>query len=408
MQSLRHNIRIWWQPPRNISDREQERSVTFLELFYDLVYVILIAQLGHALSEHVDLAGVLGFAFLFVIVWVAWVNGTMYHELHGNNDIRTRVFTFLQMLTVAAMAVFAHGALGESSVGFALSFAAYQLILTYLWWRTGVYDPNHRPLSRTYTVNMLISTLLFVGSVFVPIPLRIYLWGIALLLSVVLPMVINQMQGRRRPEVQAQLDLAYTPSPSAVERFGLLTIIVLGEVMVSVVRGVSEHNQLSWLVGITAVLGMLVAIGLWWVYFDAISQHQPIKTQWKTIGWMYLHLPLTAGIVATGAAVFNVIEEAGEPLAPEIRWLLVGAVAVALISSAVLMRSIQIPEEHFQLYRRSGIVTFISGGIVLLLGLSSLNTIPLLVMVIMLMLAPVFYGIAVWVNLRGAEEIAIT
>ena len=408
MQSLRQTIRVWWQPPRNISDREQERSVTFLELFYDLVYVILIAQLGHALSEHVNLAGVLGFAFLFIIVWVAWVNGTMYHELHGNNDIRTRVFTFLQMLTVASMAVFAHGALGESSAGFALSFAAYQLILTYLWWRTGVYDPDHRPLSRTYTVNMLISTLLFVGSVFVPIPLRIYLWGVALLLSVVLPMVINQVQGRRRPEVQAQLDLAYTSSPSAVERFGLLTIIVLGEVMVSVVRGVSEHNQLSWLVGITAVLGMLVAIGLWWVYFDAISQHQPINTQSKTLGWMYLHLPLTAGIVATGAAVFNVIEEAGEPLAPEVRWLLVGAIAVALISSAVLMRSIQIQEEHFQLYRRSGIVTFISGGIVLLLGLSSLNTIPLLLIVIMLMLAPVVYGIAVWVNLRGAEEIAIT
>ena len=101
MQSLRQNIRIWWRPPRNISDRETERSVTFLELFYDLVYVILIAELAHTLSKHVNLGGVLGFAFLFVIVWIAWVNGTMYHELHGNNDIRTRVFTFLQMLTVA-------------------------------------------------------------------------------------------------------------------------------------------------------------------------------------------------------------------------------------------------------------------------------------------------------------------
>ena len=114
---------------------------------------------------------------------------------------------------------------------------------------------------------------------------------------------------KKRPEVQAQIDLAYTSSLSAVERFGLLTIIVLGEVIVSVVRGVSEHSQLSWLVGITAVLGMLVAIGLWWVYFDTISQHQPINTQSKTLSWMYLHLPLTAGIVATGAAVFNAIEE---------------------------------------------------------------------------------------------------
>ncbi len=408
MQSLIRNFRIWWQPPRNISDREEERSVTFLELFYDLVYVILISQLAHALSEHVTVTAVLGFGFLFVIVWVAWINGSLYHELHGNNDIRTRVFTFLQMFTVAAMAVFAHGALGESSVGFALSFAAYQLILTYLWWRTGVYDPHHRPLSQIYTINMVISTLIFVGSVFVPVPVRFYLWGLALFLSVVLPMVINRIQAQTRPEVQAQLEIAYTASPSIVERFGLLTIIVLGEVIASVIRGVSAHEQLSWIVGITAVLGMLIAIGLWWLYFDAISQHLPIHTQSKTIVFMYLHLPLTAGIVATGAAVFNTVAEAGAPLTPEIRWLLVGATAVALISCAILMRSIQIPEAYFQLYRRNGIATFMSGVIILLLGLTNLNTIPLMVIVIGLMLTPVLYGIAVWVTLRGAEEVAVT
>jgi len=62
---------------------------------------------------------------LFLLVWLAWINGSLYHDLHGNNDIRNRVFTFLQMFTVAAMAVFAHNAPGEGSAGFALSFAAY-------------------------------------------------------------------------------------------------------------------------------------------------------------------------------------------------------------------------------------------------------------------------------------------
>ena len=126
MTSLRRNFRRWWQPPKNIRDREGERRVTFLELFYDLVYVVLISQLSHSLAEHIDWAGVGGYLFLFVTVWIAWVNGTMYHDLHSNNDIRTRIFTFLQMFTVAGMAVFAHHALGEGSVGFALSFAAYQ------------------------------------------------------------------------------------------------------------------------------------------------------------------------------------------------------------------------------------------------------------------------------------------
>ncbi len=145
MRSIRQNFRLWWQPPRNVSDRPPHRRVSFLELFYDLVYVVLIAELTHALSEHVDLAGIGNFAFLFVAVWWAWFNGITYHDLHGNDDIRTRVFTFLQMFTVVAMAAFAHNALGDGAVGFALSYAAFQLILTYLWWRTAVHDPNHRP-----------------------------------------------------------------------------------------------------------------------------------------------------------------------------------------------------------------------------------------------------------------------
>ncbi|MGB4871469.1 MAG: low temperature requirement protein A, partial [Candidatus Promineifilaceae bacterium] len=150
MSALRQNFRSWWQPPKRIADREAERSVTFLELFYDLVYVVIVAELAHTLAGDVSWAGIGRFAFLFIIVWWAWLNGSLYHDLHGNNDIRTRVFTFLQMGSVAAMAVFAHGAMGESSTGFALAYAAFQLILLVLWWRTGVHDPAHRPLSQPY------------------------------------------------------------------------------------------------------------------------------------------------------------------------------------------------------------------------------------------------------------------
>ena len=407
MNSLRLNFRKWWQVPRKASDQEEERRVTFLELFYDLVYVVLIAELAHALSEHVDPAGVGGFVFMFLIVWVAWLNGMLYHDLHGNNDIRTRVFTFLQMFTVAAMAVFAHNALGEGSVGFALSFAAYQLVLTYLWWRTGVHDLAHRPLSQPYSLIFLISALLFIASAFVPPPWRFYLWGLALLLSLLVPLLMVS-RGRNNPDVQSQIDIVSSISPSAVERFGLFTIIVLGEVIVGVVRGVAGHHHLTWQVGVTAALGMLIAIGLWWVYFDFVSHHKPIAGLTKTFGWIYLHLPMTMGIAAAGAAVFNVVEHAGEPLPPEVRWLLVGAIALALISIALLMRSIQIPEELYQFYRQGGIVTFISGVIILLLGFSDLSTIPLLVVLILLLLAPVIYGVGVWIKLLGAEELTLS
>jgi low temperature requirement protein LtrA len=406
MTSLKSSFRRWWQPPRRAKDRELDRSVTFLELFYDLVYVVLIAQLAHSLAEHVTLSGALGYGFLFIIVWWAWFNGSSYHDIHGNNDIRTRVFTFLQMFTVAAMAVFAGDALGENSVGFALAYAAFQLILTYLWWRTGVHDPNHRPLSRPYSFVFLVTTLLFVGSIFVAIPARFYLWGIAVLLSLILPFNTFR-QGRNNAVVQEEVDRIIDVSPSLVERFGLLTIIVLGEVVVGTVNGVAEHDYLNWSIGITAALGMLIAIGLWWVYFDFVSHRKPRPTMFIVGQWFYLHLPMTAGIAAVGAAVFNVIEHSGEPLEAGVRWLLVGSVALVLACVALLMQSIQVPERYYQLYRRGGLITFVSAVISLFLGILNLPATPLLIVLALVMLAPIFYGIKVWIQVFNAEEIPL-
>jgi low temperature requirement protein LtrA len=392
MNSLRSNFRRWWQIPRRAGDPHTDRRVTFLELFYDLVYVVLISQLAHALSQNVSLASIGSYVFLFVIVWWAWGNGTMYHDLHGQNDLRTRIFTFLQMFTVSAMAVFVHNALGEGSVGFALSYAAFLLILTYMWWRTGVHDPDHRALSQPYSLVFLITALAFASSVFVAIPIRFYLWVFSLLLSVLLPLILPVIV-RRNPQAQAQLAITSSFSPALVERFGLFTIIVLGELIVSVVQGLIELHHLNWLVGGTAVLGMMIAIGVWWIYFDFISHRLPVTKQGMSYIWLYLHLPMTMAIAAAGAGILNVVAHTGDILPIEVRWLLVGSITIALVTIAFLMRTIQISKEHQRIYRMGGIFTLISGIIILLLGFTSLGTIPLLIIIILLMLIPVFYGL---------------
>lgn len=398
MSLIIRRFRDWWQPPRRAGDRLEHRQVTFLELFYDLVYVVLIAQLSHTLAAHINSVGLFGFAFLFIVVWWAWFNGTTYHDLHGNNDIRTRVFTFLQMLSVVAMAIFAHDALGETSTGFALSYAVFQLILTYLWWRTGVHDPDHRPLSRPYVASFLITTLLFVASVFFPVPWRFYLWGIALLLSLLMPLLTMSL-GKNNPQVQEQIDIVTRVSPSLVERFGLFTIIVLGEVVVGVVGGATDHDHLNWQVGLTAILGTLVAIGLWWLYFDSVSHHLPLPGALMVSGWFYLHLPLTMGIASVGSAVFNLVEHAEVHLHTELRWLLVIAIGITLISLGVLTRTIQLDRVQQSTLRVGRRVIFISAVLILLLGFASLETIPLLIVVVLLLLAPIFFTFRSWIEM---------
>jgi low temperature requirement protein LtrA len=208
--------------------------------------------------------------------------------------------------------------------------------------------------------------------------------------------------------VRAEVERGLVLSPAIVERFGLFTIIVLGEVIVGVVQGLTGHHDFTWLVGATAVLGMLIAIGLWWVYFDFVSHRPPIIMRTTVAGWIYAHLFMTMGIAATGAAVLNVVEHAGEPLSFELRWLLVGAIALALICIALMMRAIQISEQYRPMYRTGGIVTLVSGLLILFLGFTGLSTIPLLIILVLLMLTPVFYGLKVWIQVLGAEEISIS
>ena len=410
MNMIFSNFRLWWQRPRNIRDRVDHRQVTFLELFYDLVYVALIAQLTHALATQIDLTHILNFMFLFFIVWWAWLNGTSYHDLHGNDDIRTRVFTFLQMFTVVAMAVFAHDAMGDTSVGFALSYAAFQLILTYLWWRTGVHDPNHRPLSTPYVFAFLINTLLFVASVFVEPPLRFYLWGISTVISLMLPIVLAIL-ARNRPEVQEQITLSLTPSASFVERFGLLTIIVLGEVVVAVVSGLSSLDDMTMDIGLVAILSMLIGISLWWLFFDYVSHRKPSAGRISFLIWALTHLVVSAGIAMIGAAILNVIEQGRDALPSDVRWLLVLAIAGVLLGIAILIQTIRVPEQYHMGFRKGQIVMVIAAMIIVALGLTSLETIPLLITIVICMITPVFFGLAFWLketvhNLENAPETA--
>jgi low temperature requirement protein LtrA len=397
MSPRSQSIRLWWQPPRRAGDRPQYRQVTFLELFYDLVYVVLISKLSGALSANISWIGLRNFSFLFFIVWWAWLNGTLYHDIHGNNDIRTRFFTFLQMVFVVSMAVFAGDAMGKSSTGFALSYALFQLVLTILWWRTGVHDADHRPLSRPYSAVFFLNSVLFAVSAFVSPPQRFLLWGIALFFSLLLP-VLTFTLGYKNSNAREQIKIMTTVSPSTVERFGLLTIIVLGEVIVGVVAGVSKHQDMSWNLGGTALLGTLIAIGIWWVYFDFVSHRIPRPKIFTVSIWFYLHLPVTMGITAVGAAVLNIVDHAGDQLPSEVRLLLTASLAVILISIALLIHTLQQTEEHQKAYRKGSVIMLISAILIAVLGFTELRTFHILGALILLLPAPVFYGFLVWLE----------
>jgi len=394
------NFRIWWQKPREFGKQIDERKVSFLELFYDLVYVVIIAQLSHKLAEDISLIAVGKFAFLFLTIWCAWLNGATYHDIHGNDDIKTRVLTFLQMFTVAAMAVFAHDAFGHTSVGFAVSCAAFLAIITALWWRSGYHDPDHRPLSTPYSLAFLIATVLSFTSIFVDETYRYYLWAVALAIIALSPMVLF-LASTKNEKMAEQFNRAETISESLAERYGLMTIIVLGEVIVGVVSGTAKHEHLTLGIGVTAILSMLLAIGVWWLYFDFIARHMPKKETVAETSWIYLHLPLMMGITAIGATVLNVVKHP-EILGSNTKTLLIGSVVAVYFSISMLFYTIKMPENFVGINKKGQRVTFVAAIISLLLLFVPLDVIPLLVILNLVMLTPVYFGVRVWIKMRSA------
>ncbi len=111
-------FREWfWRPPRPHGATIHDRVVSNLELFYDLVYVAVISQAALHLADDVSARTVLEFAVIFAMIWFAWVNGSLYLELHGRQDGRTRATVFAQMGILVLLTVFTADATGRDGAG---------------------------------------------------------------------------------------------------------------------------------------------------------------------------------------------------------------------------------------------------------------------------------------------------
>lgn len=130
---MRQFQRWFWKPPRAHGEILADRRVSNLELLYDLVYVAVISQVAAALAVDLTVGGLIGFIVVFGLIWIGWVNGSLYLELHGQEDGRTRSYVFLQMGILALLAVFAQNASSTTGAQFALTYAAFLGVIAWLF-----------------------------------------------------------------------------------------------------------------------------------------------------------------------------------------------------------------------------------------------------------------------------------
>jgi low temperature requirement protein LtrA len=340
------------------------RSVSFLELFYDLVYVVVVSQAAHHLADHVTLRAVGEFAVVFTLIWVGWINGTLYLELHGREDGRTRTVVFVQMGILVLLAVFTADATGSSGRGFALAYATFQAMLTWLWYAVHRADRRDHPefltSTRRYVTGIGLSAAVVFASAFLPAGPRLVVWT-----CVAIGWIVG-IVALERPTVG--LSRGLRPTESLVERFGLFTIIVLGEVVFGVVNGLSASERDLKTIA-TGMIALVIGFGFWWIYFDLVGRRPPRPEAGALASWLLSHLPITLSITAAGAAMVSLIAHAHDTRTPaSTAWLLAGAAAVGLLALAATTQTLDDAERLADVYRPVKVAITLGAGAAVIVG----------------------------------------
>ena len=305
---------------------EKGRKVTWLELFFDLVFVAAVAQAATHLRDDYSAAGLFRFALLFVLIWWAWLGHTTFSTRFDTDDAVQRAFTALQLFLVAVMAINATGALdSRDSTGFAAAYAVMRLVLAGQFWRAR--DVRRaRPLATRYAVGCAAAAALWLGSALLDAPLRFGAWALALTIDVATPLLTT------RHLVDVPHDAAHLP-----ERYGLFSIILIGESMAAVMAGMGHQEYWSVRAASAAIGGIATIFALWWAYFDGVdaTAHRMVRSMADASRfhvWSYVHLPLYLGIAVAGVGLEHTIETATEAPLPrgEALILVVAGVTVVL------------------------------------------------------------------------------
>src|SRR5678815_5531554 len=319
-----------FEPPRIRSEEEGERPTSWLEFFFDLVFVVAIDQVARRLQNGVTGHGALVYLALYAPIWWAWVGFVLYTDRFGTDDLSDRFMTLVQIGAALVIAAAATQATSDRAPAFAIAYGVFRLILAARYAIAAHYVREARRECSRQSIGFALAALIWIASAAVPAPWCFWMWGVGFGVDLLTPFA-----SRRMHEI-------VPPDPDHIEeRFGTFINISLGEGFVGLVEAMRDQPW-SGEVLATAALSLLIGFSIWWGFFDALDQ-APIAEVGKNHRtgpykiWVFAQLPLAAGVAAAGIAVGNLTHEADTAvLEDSLRWLVCGMVALCYVAHAIV------------------------------------------------------------------------
>jgi low temperature requirement protein LtrA len=305
----------------------QEETVTPLELFFDLVFVLAITQCTALMSSDPTWSGVARGMLVLGVLWWSWVGWAWLTSAVDPEEYDVRLVMFAAMAALLVAALCVPQAFGNAALIFALAYAFVRIAHIALFLIASRDDPGFRTSVVGLARSTAIGVGLLVAASFADNLLQGGLWALALALDMGGPYFFGAEGWKLAPHHFA-------------ERHGLIVIIALGESIVAVGVGAGAHVDLG--IVAAAVVGTAVAAGLWWLYFDIVAiaatrrlaDAEPglIQNEMARDSYSYAHFPMIAGIVLVALGMKKTLGHVEHPLKLVPAAALMGGTAMYLLA----------------------------------------------------------------------------
>ena len=324
--------------------QEAHRAATPLELLFDLTFVVAVAavvpELARAIVEGHPVEGVIGYVLVFFGIWWAWMNFTWFASAFDCDDALYRVLTMIQMAGVLVLAAGVVPAFEEGQ--FATAVAGYvvmRVALVAQWLRVARSVPEYRVNALRYAIPIAAVQVLWIARLALPQPVGIVTFVVLGIVELLIPVWAD----RRNMT-------AWHPQHIA-ERYGLFTIIVLGESVLAATNALlaaKTESGLSVELSIVAAAGLVLLFACWWLYFLVSDAPRLEERRERAFVWGYGHFFVFAALAAVGAGIEATIDATSHEVAASA--VLVGysvalPFAIFLVSRYVLY--VRIGGQHF-------------------------------------------------------------
>ncbi len=267
---------------KNTKYSAKNRHATWLELFFDLIFVVALGKVSHLLAHthnrQLDSDTFLTFTILFFPFWWIWVLHTSFSNRFDNDNRFQRVFTLLLMFVLILLSTTIDSGIENNYKLFLLFYATAKIITGGLY-VTDIQKIENQSISRRIIWALVFGTFIAISGIFFNYQIAAILLIISIIFEIIIIQTTHNSNTSTKPVDKEHL----------VERIGLLAIVLLGESIISLSSGLTKVDW-TFLTTTTGIVGFLIIAMIWWIYFGSLDLLSESKKDKYGAGIIYSQL----------------------------------------------------------------------------------------------------------------------